>query len=750
MRLDDFAAAHPYPPPDAGLQGPIAQDAPTISYTPVYLAARNQEKPKRQREGRRAQRRAPLMPGQIMPGQLYGGTYQERSSYPEQLSQDTSYQAPAPYPQPNAETGGLHGAKAWGSFSMPSQNHGYPGEAPVAQYQQIYWTHLHEITAAQLPSAPVLEDHSYIPEYLKAYRNGVWTENPSLYGIPVEWPEWQPYDEPTISENMGYPVQTWDSGRGQWVQVGAQCRANDEAYDERYGEQLNWEFDGGYGEPNRGSSDGRYREQHGGVADRRYRDQYNETPDGRYGKQYGGMSNERYGDQYNGAADERYPKQYGEVPNGSHGVQYGRLPDEMYQELTGGVPDWTYGRAPEGFGSPNARYGMVPEGGYADIKKLPPQATFSPYPPVYREASQPYTPPPPELPEQDEPEKTSKLARMGKFIAIGVIVLMLIFCLIQIGHIVLILMRNEKEIKDNREAYPPNMRTTQQSGSRVDLLPQGVTFAPTQTAPPLLGSSPATGGPAAGGTAITQTTDTADLGDYDADPESLGSQSQRTNSDHYDSNPDETVLDPFVTLRIQNADVIGHLKIDNLVDETVVQKDNNLHYVTRNALGSSDIAGAVYVDELCKLLPPPENLILRGKSAVEGRLFAPLLRYLDGGALFMRQNALIRMNTIYEEAGYVIFAVIVASTEKESPGYFDYAGHPTFPNDREMERYVNRARQNSLYEIPVDVRPSDRLLTICTLGNGSEKEYLVIMARMLRTGETAQTLSNALSEIREK
>ena len=50
--------------------------------------------------------------------------------------------------------------------------------------------------------------------------------------------------------------------------------------------------------------------------------------------------------------------------------------------------------------------------------------------------------------------------------------------------------------------------------------------------------------------------------------------------------------------------------------------------------------------------------------------------------------------------------------------------------------YVESARKHSLYNFNVDVAASDRLLTLATLGNGTDSRCLVLIYRMLRPGES--------------
>jgi len=784
MRSDDFAAAHPYLPPEGCAPALDAQTAPTIFYKPINAAIRLREKTMRQREGRRA---AVLPP--MMPGQLYGGAYQERTPHREDAYKNAAYEGsaygtPAPHPQPNVATDALSEVAEGGAVSAPVINNGNPQDPTVAGYQLGYWALLQNTAGTQPMGALAEQAPDDVPDYLKQYREQVWRENPSLYGVAVEWPERQEYDVPTVPENGDYPAQISNSGQEpeeiERTSEGVFRRLPNGLYEKLPEEMYRRLPNGSYEKVLAGMYNGSPNGMHGSVPNGRYDDTPNERYNGAHNRTPNGVRNGAHngmpGGMYNGTPHEVYDGAPGGMYNGTPNSIYDRAPVETPMSVYGGPPPGMrsgtqsspndiYNRPPNGmhngspnsmyYGTPGSMYERTPSGRYIEMPEGTSEnrnmgSPLPPYPPVYIEASEPYTPVPEEPADPQDPDDPKPPISLFKVVATCVIVVILLILLIQLAGIIITLIRNEEEMKDIRQAYYNSVgKDLAQSDSRVDLLPPGVTYVPTQTASPLSPGATAVGAPAVDGSSASQMTDETDLLERDTDPENVISLSQRTKADQYESNPLGAIREAFATLCEGNADIVGHLMIDGLLDEIVVLK-NNTYYLTRNARGAVDSAGAVFADESCKLEAPPENLILRGQSAVEGKLFASLLRYLDGGVMFLRQNALIRMDTIYEEGEYVIFAVIPVSGNPQSSGYYNYAGHPTFPNDREMERYVSRARQNSRFEIPVDVLPSDRLLTISTLGNGAEKESLVIIARMLRPGETAQTLNKALSAISEK
>ncbi len=332
--------------------------------------------------------------------------------------------------------------------------------------------------------------------------------------------------------------------------------------------------------------------------------------------------------------------------------------------------------------------------------------------------------------------------RMVWMLGMGLMTLALVVMVFQIGRIVLNVMQNDEEMKSVREEYYALTGAELASNAdRVELLPAGQTFVPTATPVPAFTPMPDQGpqGVAVGTEAV------ASANPQPTSPEAAP-QAQRTKAGKYENNPLKAVAPEFSELLQNNPDVVGRLHIEGLVDETVVKR-NNTYYLNHNARGASHAAGAVFVDESCQIASPPENLLLRGQSTVEGKMFSPLWRYQSEGAEFVKQHALLTMDTLYEPGRYVVFAVLVQGTAPGSDA-FNYAGYPSFESDQQMERFVAKAKEHSLYEIPVEVVPTDRLLTLSTLAGGKETNTLVLMARKLRAGETDANFSKILAAVR--
>lgn len=314
--------------------------------------------------------------------------------------------------------------------------------------------------------------------------------------------------------------------------------------------------------------------------------------------------------------------------------------------------------------------------------------------------------------------------------------IILMFCAVQIGRVVLVMMENEEEMKNVRaEYYALTGNDLAGDAARVELLPEGQTFAPTafpETPPPAPVATARGNGQGAGGSGETASEPT---------------DQPRVRLKSYADNPLGNTREEFLSPLQENPDTVGKLVISGVVEEMVVQR-NNTYYLNHNSRGTLGPMGAVFVDEGYSIKKPPENLLLRGQSSFSGKLFEPLAQYVTGGVEFFRQHAVFQFNTLYEEGEYVLLAVIVAASDPSSPDYFNYAAYSSFQTDSQMESYVTSARQHSIYEIPVEVQASDRLLTLSTLGEGGDKQCLVLLARKLRPGETASSFTVALRSVR--
>ncbi len=196
----------------------------------------------------------------------------------------------------------------------------------------------------------------------------------------------------------------------------------------------------------------------------------------------------------------------------------------------------------------------------------------------------------------------------------------------------------------------------------------------------------------------------------------------------------------FDKLVEQNKDFIGWITIPGTnVDNPVYQTDNDNYYINHNMNREKNSHGALFMGSDCAVSAElrSSNLTIYGHSMKDGTMFGTLKRYrkLD----FYKQNPTFEFQTLYSpEETYKIFAVMVTnSTPEQDDGYvFDYT-IPDFPNDSTFNAWVSDVKDRSFWNIPVDVEPTDKLVTLSTCDYDFDGARLVIFARATRQDEDA-------------
>ncbi len=358
-------------------------------------------------------------------------------------------------------------------------------------------------------------------------------------------------------------------------------------------------------------------------------------------------------------------------------------------------------------------------GFYAGVESKKPESSRpAPHRPFAQKPAAAEKPKKSSKPPKEKPPKPPIL--WGRVAAIAAVAVMLLFCLIAGGKILMSLSANEREMAQVRQAYQEQQgQALEQAGVKVDLLPAGETFTPTST--PQVFAAPK-----------AEAVQSGNGGETSAD--TVEEETTRTRLRRYPDNPLCNVLDSMKEISTEYPDVLARLYIPGVLDEYVVQR-NNTYYLTHNYRGSLSDGGAVFLDRDCFISTPPENLLLRGEGNVAGVSFAPLWQYESGGIGFAAGACFAQLTTLYEDARYVLFSVIVADSDPAKPGYFDYASHDTFDTDAQMMEYVQSAADRSLYGFSVSVEPSDRLMTLATVSSRGNGKCLVLLFRMVREGE---------------
>ncbi len=197
------------------------------------------------------------------------------------------------------------------------------------------------------------------------------------------------------------------------------------------------------------------------------------------------------------------------------------------------------------------------------------------------------------------------------------------------------------------------------------------------------------------------------------------------------------ILYDYALYYADNPDTIGYLKINGTrISTPVVQADNDQYYMTHDFTKKSTSYGAVFATHIADFKPIDRNTLLYGHNMNDGSRFAPLLNYKNID--YFKEHPVITFDTLFERMQWKIYAVcIMAGSVKSNNGYFfDF----TFDNcsDACFLEYIEEIDKRKLYTTGVDLLPTDKLLTLCTCTYEFDDARLVVIARKVRSGESAE------------
>lgn len=191
-------------------------------------------------------------------------------------------------------------------------------------------------------------------------------------------------------------------------------------------------------------------------------------------------------------------------------------------------------------------------------------------------------------------------------------------------------------------------------------------------------------------------------------------------------------------------DYVGFLEVEGCdIREPVVQTDDNKYYLTHTYYGSTNKAGALFMDYRCRFekdnISP--NIVIYGHNQEDGTMFGNLKEYKQN-AKFYAENPVIKLSSDSETYEYLIYAFFVTNAleEDDSNGvvfhYHDY--FETLETESTFDWYMEMIKERNQIVSPVDVRLGDKLLCLSTCSNEFSDSRFVVFARQLREGESVE------------
>jgi sortase B len=189
-----------------------------------------------------------------------------------------------------------------------------------------------------------------------------------------------------------------------------------------------------------------------------------------------------------------------------------------------------------------------------------------------------------------------------------------------------------------------------------------------------------------------------------------------------------TVYEQYGALFMENADMIGWIKIDGtIIDYPVMQTPGRPDYYLKRGFDRqpSDY-GVPYAAEGCAFDPQSDNVTVYAHHMKYGKMFGELEKYKQEA--FWREHPAIRFDTFMGFGTYEIIAAF-----KVNPADFSYNQFINALCQAEFDEYVRRCKELSFYDTGITAEYGDRLLTLSTCEYSAEDGRLVIVAKKIET-----------------
>ena len=171
---------------------------------------------------------------------------------------------------------------------------------------------------------------------------------------------------------------------------------------------------------------------------------------------------------------------------------------------------------------------------------------------------------------------------------------------------------------------------------------------------------------------------------------------------------------------IKNAtgDIIGILKIDNLINEVIVKGSDNKYYLNHSIDKEKIKSGSIFMDYRNDFNSKQINIY--GHNSTNNELpFKKLLSYLDES--YYKDNKYITLYNDEIKNRYVIFSVSMIKENFEHEKL-------SFDNSSSWNTHFQILKNNSIYDTHENIDENDDILVLQTCMQGKNKGYLLVIS----------------------
>ena len=170
-----------------------------------------------------------------------------------------------------------------------------------------------------------------------------------------------------------------------------------------------------------------------------------------------------------------------------------------------------------------------------------------------------------------------------------------------------------------------------------------------------------------------------------------------------------------------------------------MQTSDNDYYHRLGFNEEYDYYGTPYIDWEADVKKPSTNITIYGHNIRnDGQMFNDLTKYKQ--LSFYKEHPLVTFDSVYKTGTYKIFAAFITNNlaEHDNGNTFNYNAFVDAKDEADFNNFVNEVKRRSIFDTPIDVEYGDELLTLSTCTYEFADARLVVVARQLREGESAE------------
>lgn len=195
------------------------------------------------------------------------------------------------------------------------------------------------------------------------------------------------------------------------------------------------------------------------------------------------------------------------------------------------------------------------------------------------------------------------------------------------------------------------------------------------------------------------------------------------------------ILSNMAPLIERNSDTVGWVKIDDIIDNVVVQGVDNSYYLTKDFDGNFAEAGTVFLDQYCKINPSVEcnNIVLYGHNQMNGSMFGALTKY-KRDPMLIKDHPYITFSNNYHNFKFKIFSLFIINTDPkhDDEPFFPYHMYTRFNDQYTYDTFIKEVTRRSLITSDIDVNESDTFITLSTCAVDFDDARFVVVGRAVR------------------